>query len=99
LSILAVETPQPIQAASEAFAARTADIINAGALAVMCNAAPDRQAIAASFASLDNDYERAAWAYLSDRDLFQAAEELQFFDHYAEGPSWSLLPRTERRGR
>ena len=49
------------------------------------NAAPKREDIAAIFDDLGNDHERAAWAYISDRNLFQGAEELHFFDHYAEG--------------
>jgi hypothetical protein len=49
------------------------------------NAAPNREDIAAIFDILGNDYERAGWAYISDRNLFQKAEELHFFDHRAEG--------------
>jgi len=49
------------------------------------NAAANRHEIAIVFDSLGNDHERVAWAFISDRDLFQAAEELHYFDHHAEG--------------
>ena len=49
------------------------------------NAARNREEIATTFRDLNSDCERSAWTYTADRSLFQAAEELYFFDDRAGG--------------
>src|SRR3954447_13227410 len=49
------------------------------------NAARNGEEIATTFRDLNSDCERSAWTYTADRSLFQAAEELYFFDDRAGG--------------
>ena len=51
----------------------------------LLNAASGDEALAEQFGRLENDFERALWTLMKQAKYFQSAEELHFFDYFAEG--------------
>jgi len=51
----------------------------------LLNAACGDDALAEQFGRLENDFERALWTLMKHAKYFQFAEELHFFDYFAEG--------------
>jgi hypothetical protein len=80
-----VETDDHISQSISADLARVHPLSTERGRYALLNASPGGLAFAERFALLQNDFERALWVLLTSPEIFGRAEELHFFDYYAEG--------------